>query len=286
MRLRELVDQEEIIIAPAAYDVVSALIIEKAGFPLTYLTGLGNEASDLGYPDLGLTTVTEIVRKAGNIAGVVNVPVVCDADTGFGGGLNIYRTVRMFEAAGVSGVHIEDQTFPKRCGVLAGKQVIAAEHFAKRIRTAADARKGSDFVIIARTDSKISGGVGEAVRRLNMYVENGADMAMVGDFYSLEEYLRLAKEVSAPVVVCAADPEHFPAQPDFTLDQWKKTGVKMVLYWYLPLFAAMKAVERAVVSLKQTGSIKEIVDDLSTYGEYAKTLDLDKWLKVDEQETI
>ena len=283
MGFRELVDKEEIIIAPAAYDVVSAQIIEKAGYPLVYISGLGNEASDLGYPDLGLTTASEIVRKAGNVTGAVSVPVICDADTGFGGGLNICRTVQMFETAGVSGVHIEDQTFPKRCGALAGKRTIAAEQFAKRIRTAADARKSSDFVIIARTDSKISGGVGEAVRRLNMYVENGADMAMVGDFYSFEEYLRLVKEVSAPLVVCAADPDHFSAQPDFTLEQWKNIGVKIVLYWYLPLFAAMKAVERAVISLKKTGSIRDIVNELSTYKEYEQAVDLDKWLKIDEK---
>ena len=283
MTFRELLEKEEIIFAPAAYDVVSAQIIEKAGFPLAYLSGLGNEASDLGYPDLGMTTVAEIVRKAGNIAAVVNVPVVSDADTGFGGTLNICRTVRMFEGAGVSGIHIEDQTFPKRCAALKGKQLIDAEQFAGRIRTAADARENNDFVIIARTDSKVVGGVDEAIRRLNMYIENGADMAMVGDLYSFDQYLRLVREVKAPLVVCAADPEHFRIQPDFTLDQWKKTGVKMVLYWYLPLFAAMKAVERAVTSLKQTGSIKEIVGDLSTYGEYAKTVDLDKWLNLDKQ---
>jgi len=283
MRFRELLDKEEIIIAPAAYDVLSAKIIEKAGFPLAYLGGLGNEASDLGYPDLGLTTVTEIVRRAGNIAGVVNVPVVCDADTGFGGALNICRTVRMFETAGISGIHIEDQSFPKRCAAIRGKRLVDAEQFAKRIKTAADARKIEDFVIIARTDSKVAGGIDEAIRRLNMYIEHGADMAMVGDLYTFDQYVRLVREVKAPLVVCADDPEHFSLQPDFTLDQWKKTGVKMVLYWYLPLFAAMKAVHRAVVSLKQTGSIKEIMDDLFTYKEYAKTLDLDKWLKIDEQ---
>jgi 2-methylisocitrate lyase-like PEP mutase family enzyme len=283
MRFRELLDKEEIIIAPAAYDVLSAKIIEKAGFPLAYLGGLGNEASDLGYPDLGLTTVTEIVRRAGNIAGVVNVPVVCDADTGFGGALNICRTVRMFETAGISGIHIEDQSFPKRCAAIRGKRLVDAEQFAKRIKTAADARKIEDFVIIARTDSKVAGGIDEAIRRLNMYIENGADMAMVGDLYTFDQYVRLVREVKAPLVVCAADPEHFSLQPDFTLDQWKKTGVKMVLYWYLPLFAAMKAVHRAVVSLKQTGSIKEIMDDLFKYKEYTNTVDLDKWLKIDEQ---
>lgn len=280
MKLRELLDKKEIIIAPAAYDVVSAQIIERAGFPIAYLSGLGNEASDLGYPDLGLTSVVEIVRKAGNIAGVVNVPVVCDADTGFGGDINVCRTVSMFETAGVSAVHIEDQTFPKRCGALRGKQVIGAEQFAKRIRVAADARKNRDFMIIARTDSAVSGGIDEAIRRLNIYIENGADMAMVGDLYSLDQYLRLAREVKAPLVACAADPGRFQIQPDLTLDQWKKTGVKIVLYWYLPLFAAMKAVQRAVFSLKQTGSVKEIVQELFTYQEYAETVALDKWLGI------
>jgi 2-methylisocitrate lyase-like PEP mutase family enzyme len=282
MKLRELVANEEIIVAPAAYDVLSALIIEKAGFPLAYLSGLGNEASDLGYPDLGLTTAAEIVRKAGNIAGVVNAPVICDADTGFGGAVNIRRTVRMFEAAGVSGIHIEDQTFPKRCGALRGKRIIEAEQFAKRIRIAADARKGADFVIIARTDSKKSGGIDEVIRRLNLYIENGADMVMTGDLWSLDHYARLVREVKAPLVACAADPERFHIQPDYTLDQWKKTGVKIVLYWYLPLFAAMKAVQRVVTSLGKTGSIKESLGDLFTYQEYSNTVALDEWLKIDE----
>lgn len=283
MGLREVLEREEIIIAPGAYDVISAEIIERAGFPIAYICGLGNEASDLGYPDLGLTAAAEIVRRAGNVAAAVSVPVVCDADTGFGGGLNICRTIQMFETVGVSGVHIEDQTLPKRCGLLAGKQVIAAEQFARRVRTAVDARKNSDFVIIARTDSKVSGGVDEAIRRLNIYIENGADMAMVGDAYSYEHYVRLAKEVKAPLVACASDPDHFSVQPDFTLDQWKKTGVKMVVYWYLPLFAAMKAVARAVISLKEAGSIGNVINDLSTYKEYESVVGLDKWLTIDEK---
>lgn len=282
MRFRELIESEELIVAPGAYDVISAQIIEKSGFPIVYITGLGNEASDLGYPDLGLTNSSEIVRRAANVVSMVKAPVVCDADTGFGGALNLHRTIRMFEAAGVSGVHIEDQTFPKRCGALPGKQVIPAEQFASRIRAAVDARANSDFVIIARTDSKPSGGVDEAVRRLNLYVENGADMAMVGDFYRYEDYVRLVREVKAPMVVCASDPANFAHQPDITLEQWKKAGVKIVLYWYLPLFAAMKAVEKAVGSLRDTGSLATVASDLSTYGDYENVVDMQRWLKVSE----
>ena len=283
MLFRELIENHEIIVAPGAYDVVSAQIIENAGFPMVYIGGLGNEASDLGAPDLGLTTSTEIVRRAGNVAQTVKVPVVCDADTGFGGLLNVFRTIRMFESAGVSGVHIEDQTFPKRCGVLRGKKVLPAEDFARKVRTAVDARKNRDFVIIARTDAKAPLGIDEAIKRLNIYVENGADMAMLGDFYSLDEFKRIVKEVKAPIVTCAAVQDHFSLQPDISIDEWKKAGVKMVIYWHLPLFAAMRAVTKVVNMLKDKVTIQQMSEELFTYKEYEEVLKMSKWLSIDEK---
>jgi len=283
MLFREQIENHEIIVAPGAYDVVSAQIIENAGFPIVYISGLGNEASDLGSPDLGLTTSTEMVRRAGNVTESVSVPVVCDADTGFGGALNVFRTIRLFESAGVSGVHMEDQTFPKRCGVLEGKEVISAEEFARKVRAAVDARKSRDFVIIARTDAKASLGIDEAIRRLNMYVENGADMAMLGDFYSIEEFKRIVKEVNAPIVACAAVQDHFSIQPDISIDEWKKAGVKMVIYWHLPLFAAMRAVTNAVNMLKENGTIQQMGEELFTYKEYGEVLKMSKWLNIDEE---
>jgi len=283
MSFKALIENHEIIIAPGAYDVVSAQIIENAGFPIAYITGLGNEASDLGSPDLGLTTSAEIVRRAGIVAQSVSVPVVCDADTGFGGALNVFRIIKMFESAGVSGVHLEDQTFPKRCGVLQGKRVISAEKFANKIRAAVDARKSRDFVIIARTDAKASLGIDEVIRRLNLYVENGADMAMLGDFYSLEEFKRIVREVKAPLVACAAVQDHFSSQPDISIDEWKKAGVKMVLYWHLPLFAAMRAVTKVVNMLKENVSIQQMSEELFTYKDYEKILKMSKWLDIDEK---
>ena len=279
MTFRELVQTQEIIVAPGAYDAVSALLVERAGFPVAYITGLVNEASDLGFPDLGLTTASEIVRRASTVVGAVGVPVVCDADTGFGGALNVHRTVRMFEAAGVGGVHIEDQTFPKRCGALAGKRVIVAEDFARRIRVAADARRTKDFVLIARTDAEALG-IDEVIRRLNLYVENGADMGMLGGFYSLEASRRIAREVRAPLVVCASDPSHFDCQPDYSVDDMRAAGVRMLIYWHLPLFAAMKGVERALVSLRERGTAGQLAGDLSTYDEYAEVLGLARWLEL------
>ncbi|GAB4284536.1 MAG: isocitrate lyase/PEP mutase family protein [Deferrisomatales bacterium] len=282
MSFRRLLDTHEILVAPGAYDALSAKVVAQAGFPLVYVTGLGNEASDLGCPDLGLTTATELVRRAGTICQAVEVPVVCDADTGFGGPANVARTVRLFEAAGVSAIHLEDQTFPKRCGVLAGKQVVPARGFARALRGAADARRGREFALIARTDAKGAEGVEGVVDRLRLYAENGADLVMLGDFYSREEYERIVAEVPAPVVACAADPDHFDRQPDFTVDQWRAMGVKMVVYWYLPLFAALHAVREAVGHLGREGSIEGLRPRLATYRDYAATVELDRWLGLGE----
>jgi len=169
MSLRDILRNEAVVIAPCAYDVVTAQIVANAGYPVCWITGLGHEASDLGCPDVSVTNAVELTRKAANIAQVVDVPIICDADTGFGGVTNLVRTVKLFEAAGVSGIHIEDQTFPKRCGVLAGKQVIGADVFVKKIQAALAARRSPEFLIIARTDAKALG-LDEVIRRLNLYV--------------------------------------------------------------------------------------------------------------------
>ncbi len=282
MRLREILEREELILAPGAYDVVSAQLVERAGYPVSYITGLGHEASDLGCPDLGLANAAEIIRKAANIVQAVSTPVVCDADTGFGGATNMWRTVRLFEAAGVSGIHIEDQTFPKRCGVLAGKRVIPRDLFARRVRAAVEARQSPDFIIIARTDAKALG-IEEVIRRLKTYLDSGADMGMLGDFYSLEEYRKITRAVRAPIVACAADRDHAETQPNFGLEEWRRTGVKMVVYWHLLLFAAMKAVERTAAALKAQGTTAAIEGDLCSYAEYEQVVKLSSWLRIDRE---
>jgi len=283
MKIRGVLEKHELVVAPGAYDTLSALIIEKAGFPIVYLTGLGNEASDLGYPDLGFTTSTELVRRAWNITQCVRVPVVCDADTGFGGALNLHRTIRMFESVGVSAIQIEDQTFPKRCGILAGKEVISSKAFVKKIRAAVDSRRSRDFLIIARTDAKPFGGVREVIRRLNLYAEHGADMVMLGDFYEIDEYTRIVKDVQAPLIAIASCHDRFSMQPDISISDWKKIGVKMVVYWHLPIFAAMKAVATVVEELKKTGTTDQLRESVLTYAEYEKVVGLSKWLAFDKE---
>lgn len=282
MGLREILEREEIIIAPGAYDVVSAQIVEKAGYPVCYMTGLGNEASDLGCPDLGLTNSAEIIRRAAIIVQSVDAPVVCDADTGFGGVMNLWRTVNLFEAAGVGAIHIEDQTFPKRCGALAGKRVLPREAFAKKVRAAVDARKSKDFLIIARTDAKALG-VDEVIARLQAYIDSGADLGMLGDFYTADEYRKITRAVGAPIVACAADRDHTGAQPNFSVAEWRGMGVKMVVYWHLLLFAAMRAVGRVATMLKAQGTTETIEGELCTYAEYEQVTKLSRWLEIDRR---
>lgn len=276
--MRDLWRENDIILAPGAYDVISARIIEQSGCPLVYLSGLANEASDLGYPDLGFTTASEIVRRAGAIARTVDAPVVCDADTGFGGPMNVVRTVREFEAAGVSAIHLEDQVFPKRCGVLAGKDVVPAKDFAETIRTACSARRGNSLTLIARSDAKGPDGVDGVIDRLRRYVDAGAEAVMLGDFYSAAEYEKIARGVDVPLIACAVDRDNYHLQPDYSRDEWRAMGVKMVVYWHLALFAAMRAVREATHHLQQHGSLSNPLLQIDGYKDYAQAVDLEMWM--------
>lgn len=279
MSVLSIVERHDVLQIPGAYDALSARLISQAGYPLVYFSGLGNEASDLGVPDLGLTTASELVGRASNIVQGLDVPLICDADTGFGGHVNVARTVRQFEAAGVGAIHLEDQSFPKRCGVLEGKQVIAAESFAEVIETALAARRGDGLCIIARSDAKAAEGVEGVIERLRLYVEAGAQMAMLGDFYTLDEYARIAAALSVPLIAVAADRDHADRQPDFTRAQWREAGVRLVLYWHLPLFAALAAVREAVEALRHDGST-EAVPWVAGYDDYAEVTDLEDWLRL------
>src|SRR5215813_13785683 len=178
-RLRELLEAPEIVLAPGAYDCLSARLIEHAGFPVVYMTGFGTSASYLGRPDVGLLGMSEMVDNARRIADAVSVPVIADADTGYGNAINVIRTVQAYERAGVAAIHIEDQLAPKKCGHLEGKQLIPAAEMVQKIRAAIDARNSSDFAIIARTDARAVEGLERALERAHLYREAGADILFV-----------------------------------------------------------------------------------------------------------
>lgn len=277
-KIRDLLSQKGLAVTVCAYDALSAVMIEKAGFDLIAIGGLPVAAAELAMPDIGLLTSSEIIHRATTIAQTVSVPVLCDIDTGFGGVNNVWRTVRELEAGGLSGAQIEDQTFPKRCGYLAGKDVIPVEDYLKKLKVALDARTSRDFVIIARTDCKESLGMDEVIRRLNIYADAGADIAMSGSIHTLDEYKRIAKEVSIPVnAIAPSDPS------EFVRSDWEKTGVKIVAIFGVPLFAAMKATTKALEMLKNEGTLKPMEDGFFTYDEYAEVVKLSQWSRREEK---
>jgi 2-methylisocitrate lyase-like PEP mutase family enzyme len=196
-RLRELLAGDELVVAPGAYDCLTARAIEQAGFPAVYMTGAGTAAT-LGYPDYGLLTMTEMADNVGRIAGAVGVPVIADADTGYGNELNVVRTVREYARRGAAALHIEDQVSPKRCGHLDRKEVIPAGDFVSKVRAAAEHRPDPDLVLIARTDAAAVLGLDEAVERVNRALEAGADLAFVEAPQTLDDVAAVHERVDGP----------------------------------------------------------------------------------------
>ena len=194
-QLRQLLKSDSLIVAPFILNAFHAKIAESVGLNAVYMTGSGTSA-ERGFPDVGLLTMTEMVSNAKYIAGAVDIPVICDADTGYGNPLNVQRTIREYEAAGVAGVHIEDQLFPKKCGFFAGKQVIPQEEAVQKIKAALDARVDPDFVIIARCDAYAGTGWEDTIERCNAYMEAGADLVFVDGIKSQEDIANYARDMA------------------------------------------------------------------------------------------
>jgi 2-methylisocitrate lyase-like PEP mutase family enzyme len=197
---RQLLDASELIVAPGAYDAITARLVDQAGFPLVYMTGAGTAAAR-GYPDYGLLTMSEMVDTAAVMARSVSIPVLADADTGFGNELNVTRTVHEYEACGVAGIHLEDQVSPKRCGHLDGKQVIERHRFTSLITAAVAARQSDDFIIVARTDAVATNGLDEAVDRANAALDVGADVAFVEALTTMEDIAAVPDRVHGPCLL-------------------------------------------------------------------------------------
>ncbi len=237
------------VVAPGAYDCITARAIERAGFPAVYMSG-GSSAACLGYPDYGLVTMTEMVDNAGRIAATVKLPVIADADTGFGNELNVIRTVREYERRGLAGLHLEDQGFPKKCGHLEDKPIVPLDEYVAKIRAAASARTNPDFLVIARTDSRAGLGFEEAVRRANAALEAGADMAFVEAPQSLDEVRAVPKLVKGP---CMLNMVWRGKTPDLPLADVEAMGYAFAILPALLIQAALGACESALAELKDTG---------------------------------
>jgi 2-methylisocitrate lyase-like PEP mutase family enzyme len=224
-KLAALLRGGEMIVAPGAYDCITARLIERAGFDAVYMTGAGTAAT-LGYPDFGLVTMSEMVGNARRIATAIDLPVIADADTGYGNELNVVRTVREFEAAGVAGIHIEDQGFPKKCGHLEDKEIVPREDWLAKLRAAASSRRDRDFMVIARTDSRAVAGFDEAVARGNAALEAGADMVFLEAPQTLEEVAAVPRLVKGP---CLLNVVRGGKTPDLDLDEAERMGYKLAI---------------------------------------------------------
>jgi 2-methylisocitrate lyase-like PEP mutase family enzyme len=245
-----LLRSRELIVAPGVYDGITARLVEQAGFPALYMTGAGTAAA-AGFPDYGLVTMTEMVENARRIAAVVSVPVIADADTGYGNELNVTRTVREFESAGVAAIHLEDQELPKRCGHLDEKRIIDREAFLSKIRAAVAARRDPEFAIIARTDARAVVDLDEAVSRANGALGAGADLAFVEAPQTLEEIAAIPKKVRGPCLLNWIAGGKTPLVDLGTVEQ---LGYRLAIVPGLLLSRVVSACDSALAALKSGGS--------------------------------
>ena len=273
--LRELLRQDRILTAPGAYDCITARMIEQAGFRAVYMTGAGTAAA-LGYPDYGLVTMSEMVDNAGRIASAVSVPVIADADTGYGNELNVVRTVREYEQRGVAGIHIEDQGFPKKCGHLENKTIISLDDYIAKIRAAAGAKRDPDFLLIARTDARAVLGFEEAIRRANAALDAGADMAFVEAPRSLDEVAAAPRLVHGP---CLLNMVWRGKTPAVGLDEARVMGYKLAILPTLLFNAVVGICDRMLDELKQTRRHPMPVADVAPQ-EFFRRMGAEDWDRV------
>lgn len=264
-RLRELLRSPGIIRAPGAFDAWSARLVEMAGFQAVYMTGYGASASVIGQPDIGLMTMSEVVVQAKNMASAVDIPFIADGDTGYGGVINVIRTVQEFETAGVAGLQLEDQVFPKRCGHMEGKQLISKEEMTGKIRAAVYARKSEDFIIVARTDARAVTGLKDAIVRALAYAEAGADVLFVEAPQTVEEMEEIAGVIKLPLV---ANMVEKGKTPFLTADELERIGYKIAIYPVSTLYAATKAMMKVLKQLKEEGSTENCLEDLVGFEEF------------------
>lgn len=276
-RLRRLLDRQTVVL-PGAFNALTAIQIERAGFEALYISGAGLSAAR-GLPDLGLLSMTEVVSDAAAIARAVTIPALIDADTGFGSALNVMRTVEQCEAAGLAGIQLEDQELPKRCGHLPGKVLVSTSEMAGKVRAACRARKGRDFLIVARTDARAAEGMEGTVKRALAYIEAGADAIFPEALESAEEFRlfaeRMAKEgAKVPLV---ANMTEFGKTPYLSVGEFEALGYRLVLFPVSTLRVAARAVEEFLHDLKRLGSQRDGLPHMQTRRELYDLLRYDDY---------
>ena len=260
-RLKALIDAPEILVLPGVYDGFSTRLVSQAGYVAAFITGSGVSEARLGQPDVGIMGLDENVAAARAIAACSDLLLLADGDTGYGNALNAYHTVRAFERAGVAGLMLEDQVWPKRCGHMKGKEVISAEEMVQKIRAAAAARSDPDFVIKSRTDVLATHGVAEAIRRLNLYAEAGADLLFADAATSVDDIATLARNVSKPMSVnMGFGIRQRSTTPLLSAAQLQDLGVAVVIYPRLLTACALRGMQQGLALLQQSVASGKVVD--------------------------
>ncbi len=287
-QLRQLLARPGALMAPGVADALNAKLVRRHGFEAVYMTGAGTSAVRLGMPDVGLLTMTEMVDNAARIADASGLPVIADADNGYGGVLNVRRTIQAYERAGVAAVHLEDQVMPKRCGHLTGKQLVPVEEMTAKIRAAADARRDADFVLIARTDAIAVEGFEPALERALRYREAGADVLFV-EAPSAGELPKIAPRLKAPLLYNMATSGKTPF---LEREEIERLGFKIIIYPNWLMLAAIRAASEVLATLKQTGTIAGVAKDVPSFKEFFDLLgmpevqDLEARYGIDEKARV
>jgi len=265
-KLKTALAGKGLITAPGVYDMISAKIADQLGFSALYMTGYGVSAT-LGLPDAGLVTYTEMVGRVAQICQGTDTPVICDADTGFGGLLNVERTVKGYEAAGAAGIQLEDQVFPKRCGHTPGRRVVPADDMVRKIKVAVASRTSPDFLVVARTDARTNHGLDEALRRGEAYSKAGADILFIESPESEEEMARIGRHFDTPLMANMADGGRTPILPKARLEE---LGYKIAIFPATGFLATAKVLERVYSVLKEKGSSDTLSAELYSFDKFCR----------------
>jgi carboxyvinyl-carboxyphosphonate phosphorylmutase len=279
--LRSMLKENKLIMAPGAYDGITARLVEEAGFPAIYVTGAGVASTRLGMPDIGLITMSEMVDAAKNIAACTTIPVICDIDTGYGNALNLMRSVREFKNTGVAAIQIEDQITPKRCGHTGGKQVVSKEEMVNKIKAAVLERGDSDLVLIARTDAIQVNGFEDALDRAKAYAEAGADVLFVEAPKTEEQMKRVTVELKhVPLLINLV--ERGGDTPCLPAKQLEAMGFKIAIYPVTAWVSAIKAIRKNLKVLKEQGATDSCAADMASFQEMFDLVDRPKYVALEK----
>ena len=270
-KLRELLSMKKPVLAPGAYDALTARLVETAGFDAVYMTGFGTAASLLGRPDVGLLTMSETVDNASRMVGTVNIPVIADADAGYGNAISVIRAVREYEKAGVAAIHIEDQTSPNKCGLVDGIRLVAADEMKQKIRAAVSARQSQDFIIIARTDARPVEGLDAVLERGHIYREAGADMLFIENPQSEEDIAIIAKEFKdIPLLFNWEE----GGKTQLPLSRITEYGFNVVIFPLSILLTATKAIRDVLAEIRKEGTPMTVMDRFTTFSDFSNFIGL------------